>query len=164
MDRRRRRIYTGVLAITALCAQYAAVVMSTPAQPSQKASWNDEEVTALIAHLYEHRSETEGAGNFKDPAWNSAATHIASLLTRGPPKTSKMCQSKWVTVRRWTCCLAPSNLLTGFFQLKRIYNAIETYKKTSGTHWDNERGANIVGDSARKVWNDYVAKKVRRSL
>jgi hypothetical protein len=30
MDRRRQRIYTGVLAITALCTQYTAVVMSTP--------------------------------------------------------------------------------------------------------------------------------------
>jgi hypothetical protein len=99
MDRRRRRIYAGVLAITALCTQYAAVVMSTPAQPSPKAFWNDEEVTALIAHLYEHRFETEGAGNFKDPAWNGAAAHIASMLTRGPQKTSKMCQNKWVSVR-----------------------------------------------------------------
>ena len=43
-----------LLAITALCMQYAAVVMSTPAQPSTKASWNDQEVTALIAYLYEH--------------------------------------------------------------------------------------------------------------
>jgi hypothetical protein len=31
MDHRHQRIYTGVLAITALYTQYAAVVMSTPA-------------------------------------------------------------------------------------------------------------------------------------
>jgi hypothetical protein len=97
MDGCCQRIYAGVLAITALCTQYAAVVMSTPAQPSPKAFWNDE-VTVLIAHLYEHRFGTEGAGNFKDPAWNGAATHIASMLTRGPQKTSKMCQNKWVLV------------------------------------------------------------------
>jgi hypothetical protein len=100
MDRHRQRIYAGVLAITALCTQYTAVVMSTPAQPSLKAFWNDEEVTVLIAHLCEHRFKTEGAGNFKDPAWNGAAAHIASMLTRGPQKTSKMCQNKWVLV----CC------------------------------------------------------------
>ena len=98
MDHHCCRIYTGVLAITALCMQYTAVVMSTPAQPSTKASWNDQEVTALIAYLYEHQFETEGAGNFKKPAWNGAAGHIASMLTRGPQKTSKMCQSKWVLV------------------------------------------------------------------
>ena len=94
MDHRRRRIYAGVLAISALCTQYAAVVMSTPAQPSTKASWNDQEVTALIAYLYEHRFEMEGAGNFKEPAWNGVAGYIASMLTRGPQRTSKMCQSK----------------------------------------------------------------------
>lgn len=105
MDRRRRRIYAGVLAITALCTQYAAVIMSTPAQPSgpsPKAFWNDEEVAALIAYLHEHRFETEGAGNFKDPAWNGAANNISSMLTRGPPKTAKMCQNKWVSVH---CCI-----------------------------------------------------------
>ena len=101
MDRRRRRIYAGVLATTALCTQYTAVVMSTPAQPSTKASWNDQEVTALIAYLHEHQFEMEGAGNFKEPAWNGVAGHIASMLT--PQKTSKMCQSKWVSVR---CCIA----------------------------------------------------------
>ena len=54
MDHCHHCIYTGVLAITALCMQYAAVVMSTPAQPSMKASWNDQGVTVLIAYLYEH--------------------------------------------------------------------------------------------------------------
>jgi hypothetical protein len=39
----------------ALCTQYPAVIMSTPAQPSLKAFWNDEEVAALIAYLYEHQ-------------------------------------------------------------------------------------------------------------
>jgi hypothetical protein len=63
-----------------------------------------------------------------------------------------------------TCCISISNLLTGFFQLKQIYNAIETYKKASGMHWDNDQGVNIVGDAAQKVWNDYAAKKVRCSL
>ena len=90
MDRRCHCIYAGVLAITALCMQYAAVVMSTPAQPSMKASWKDQEVTALIAYLYKHQFKTEGAGNFKEPAWNGAAGHIASMLTRGPQKCVKV--------------------------------------------------------------------------
>ena len=81
MDCHCHCIYAGVLAITALCMQYTAVVMSTPAQPSTKASWNDQEVTVLIADLYEHQFEMEGAGNFKEPAWNGAACHIASMLT-----------------------------------------------------------------------------------
>lgn len=104
MNHRRRRIFTGVLAITALCTQYTAVLMSTPAQSSPKAIWNENEITSLIAYLHDHKSETEGTGNFKDPIWNGAAEHIASLLTRGPTKTSKMCYTKWVSV-----CSFPTN-------------------------------------------------------
>jgi hypothetical protein len=64
-----------------------------------KASWNGHEVSALLAYLLEHKSETEGVGNFKDTVWTGVASHIAALLTQGPPKTAKMCQTKWTAVR-----------------------------------------------------------------
>ncbi len=65
---------------------------------SQKASWNDDEVTALLNHLFEHKTGTDGVGNFKEPVWNSAIPKIAPLLTNGPPKNVKMCQNKWTGV------------------------------------------------------------------
>jgi hypothetical protein len=46
-------------------------------------------------------------------------------------------------------------------QLKRTYQAIEAYRNISGAHWDGERGANIEGEVAAKVWNEYVVKRAR---
>ena len=45
-------------------------------------------------------------------------------------------------------------------QLKNIWSSIQKLKNTSGMHWDNVRGANIEGDEAEKVWNDYISQKV----
>lgn len=51
--------------------------------------------------------------------------------------------------------------LLSVFQIKQTYTAIETYRNQSGAHWDNDRGANIVGDAADMVWMTYVKSKVR---
>ena len=45
--------------------------------------------------------------------------------------------------------------------MKSIFTAIETYRNQSGVHWDNERGANIVGEAADIVWKAYLKTKVR---
>lgn len=47
-------------------------------------------------------------------------------------------------------------------KIKSIYTAIETYRSQSGFHWDNDHGANIVGDAADTVWKAYLKTKVRR--
>jgi hypothetical protein len=92
-----RRNWAGALTVTTISLQYAALLMT---QPSQKAFWNEEETNAMLIHLSSHKSLTEGVGNFKEPVWNAAPEHISSMLTRGPPKTSKMCQTKWASVDR----------------------------------------------------------------
>jgi hypothetical protein len=45
-------------------------------------------------------------------------------------------------------------------QLKNIWLLIQKLKNTSGMHWDNVHGANIEGDEAEKVWNNYISQKV----
>ena len=64
---------------------------------STKAHWTDIEVTELIAYLYTHRSEGE-QGNFKVSTYAGAAAHISGYLVQGPPKTMKMCKTKWSSV------------------------------------------------------------------
>lgn len=51
-------------------------------------------------------------------------------------------------------------------QLKTIFRAIISYKDTtSGTHWDNTKGANIEGEAALSAWNNYInASSVCREL
>ena len=39
--------------------------------------------------------------------------------------------------------------------------AIDKYRNQSGFHWDNSRGANIVGTDAKSVWASYLQPKVR---
>lgn len=67
-----------------------------------------------------------------------------------------MCKMKWSGV-------CPTLLffiqLISVLQIKQTYSAIEMYQSQSGVHWDNECGANIVGDAVDMVWKTYVKSK-----
>ncbi|KAG1876150.1 hypothetical protein C8R48DRAFT_553288, partial [Suillus tomentosus] len=100
--------------------------------------WNDVETVTLVDYLYDHRSEAEGAGNFKQQVLGSAAefinNHEALQSTHaGPLKTAKSTRNKWTS-------------------LKNIFHAIEKYRNQTGVHWDNETGAGIEGTAAAAVW------------
>ena len=97
----RRRLLAGTVAITVLCAQYTNVLMaSTQATTSsaERAQWNDQEVTALVDYLHEHRAEAGDGGSFKGSTFNAAATQLVPFLTSGPKKTGTMCKTKWLSV------------------------------------------------------------------
>jgi hypothetical protein len=69
--------------------------------PSQ---WNDGETAALVDYLYDHHSEAEGAGNFKQQVLSSAAEYINNhealqSICAGPLKTAKSTRKKWTSVR-----------------------------------------------------------------
>ena len=70
-----------------------------PHSGSTKAHWNEKEVEALLDHLVENKTLGQGNGNFKDQVYASAAEAISGLLSSGPVKTSKICKTKWTTVR-----------------------------------------------------------------
>ncbi|KAG1844579.1 hypothetical protein C8R48DRAFT_617860, partial [Suillus tomentosus] len=107
---------------------------------TNKAVWTDTEADQLLLYLFNNRDKIADTGNFKDVTYNGAAEAIAEYLQHGPHKTGAMCKTKW-----------------GSF--KQTYNAIQKYRQLSGVHWDNVRGANIEGEGATTVWNEYISRK-----
>jgi hypothetical protein len=96
---RKRRIWAAALTLTTLCAQVATAIMATtPTAPPDKAQWNEEETSALVDFLLEHKSEIGDAGMYKMGTFNAAASSIATHHTLGPRKTGKMCKTKWRAV------------------------------------------------------------------
>ena len=160
MDRKTkiRRFCNVILLLAAACTQYTNLLMAHQAtsQPSKRASWSDEETDAFLTYLHEHRSEA-GDGGFKPSVFNGAASHIAPLLAKdGVVKDPTRCKTKWNSVHDFIT----NEDLTHSLQMKTIYTAIETYRNTSGVHWDHINGANIQGEAAESVWNAYVSHKV----
>ncbi|KAG2095757.1 hypothetical protein BD769DRAFT_1369731, partial [Suillus cothurnatus] len=105
------------------------------------AVWTDTETDQLLIYLFNNRDKVGDTSNFKDMTYNGAAEAIAVYLQHGPQKTGAMCKTKWGS-------------------LKQTYNAIQKYCQLSGVHWDNVTGANIQGEAATSVWNEYISKKV----
>jgi len=105
---RRQRIYTSVIALTAICVNFTSVLMAQPevAQFTQqidasKAHWQEAEVDVLLHHLIENRVAGGDGGNFQLSTYNSAAAAINSngtITTMGPPKMGKMVKTKWTSV------------------------------------------------------------------
>jgi hypothetical protein len=91
----QQRLSAGIIAITALCAQYTIIL--TMALPAPKAQWVEEETSIFIDYMLAHWSEGE-SGNFKLATYNGAAAHIAPHLVEGPAKSPQMCKTKWGTV------------------------------------------------------------------
>ncbi|KAF8814585.1 hypothetical protein BYT27DRAFT_7082006 [Phlegmacium glaucopus] len=111
------------------------------ASSHEKAQWSDWEITGLVDYLYEHKSEMGDTGMFKMSTFNAVADSISDLLTDGPPKTGKMCKTKWQS-------------------LKATYSTIQKYQETSGVHWDNATGASIQTNAEANVWKEHIKIKV----
>ena len=45
-------------------------------------------------------------------------------------------------------------------QLKATLAVVTTWRNCSGTHYDDEHGANIVGESAAAVFEEFVSRRV----
>jgi hypothetical protein len=82
-----KKIFAGVITITALCAHYTTVIMAQPdihappkekarAKAKEQAHWNDDETTALINYLYDHCAEGDEGGNFKQSTYQGAVDAI----------------------------------------------------------------------------------------
>jgi hypothetical protein len=95
MTPEERKRWTPLLALTALSAQYTTVLMSLK---PERADWNANETAALVDYLYEHKSEAGDGGSFKNQTFNAAVQAISGFRTAGPPKTAKMCKTKWAAV------------------------------------------------------------------
>ncbi|KAG2365550.1 hypothetical protein BDR07DRAFT_1481166 [Suillus spraguei] len=107
---------------------------------TDRAVWTNTETDHFLLYLFNNQDKVGDTGNFKDLTYNGAAEAISEYLQHGPQKTGVMCKTKWAS-------------------LKQTYNAIQKYCQQSGVHWNNTTGANIQGDAAASVWNEYVSKK-----
>ncbi|KAG1741141.1 hypothetical protein EDB19DRAFT_1908167 [Suillus lakei] len=112
------------------------------------AHWINEEITALVNHMYDNCASGDTASNFKPPVYTSALSVInddpcLQPLQIGPVKTAKMVKSKWGS-------------------LKSIHHAIDKYHNQTGTHWDSANGAGIHGPAASAVWNSYIPNSQMR--
>ncbi|KAG1822056.1 uncharacterized protein BJ212DRAFT_1477885 [Suillus subaureus] len=125
--------------------------VNAPCQPkAPSVHWNEDNIATLIDYLYEHHSQAEGGGNFKQQVLENAAVFINTheplqAKQSGALKTAKAVQSKWTL-------------------LKATFNSIEKYCNQTGVHWDNETGAGIEESAADAVWKSYLAVKVNQPM
>jgi hypothetical protein len=63
------------------------------------ASWTDQETAALVTCLHEHRSETEGGGQFSAKTFQKALDFIRPLHVKGGEKDIGHLRRKWKSVR-----------------------------------------------------------------
>src|ERR1700727_491346 len=101
-----KRLQQALAVFAALLTHLSSLLMSSSSR-SAKAHWNEAETPALINFLVEHQGEAGDGGNFKTSTFQKAATAIESLKTTGPPKTYKMCKTKWSAVSNISPLLQP---------------------------------------------------------
>lgn len=78
--------------------------MSGIKENPQKAVWTAEEIDALVNYLVANHAEAGDGGNFKTATFTAAAREILPLLRVGPPKTERMCKTKWSSVSDFIPC------------------------------------------------------------
>ncbi|THH14482.1 hypothetical protein EW146_g5854 [Bondarzewia mesenterica] len=115
-----------------------------PAQPAMdggkaQCHWTHEDETAFIAFL-QQEVEAGYSIDFTDPIFTAAALMLNKQLTKGDPKETQACQTKWS-------------------HMKETYHVVEQLMEQSAFSWSLDAGADIDIDSEH-VWTDYVAKNV----
>ncbi|KAJ7120818.1 hypothetical protein C8R44DRAFT_563469, partial [Mycena epipterygia] len=73
--------------------------------------------------------------NFPADVWNELVPLLAHMLTKGAPKTSKICQNK-------------------YGQLRGVYKVVKALRENSGWHWDDQKGA-CINEATKSSWDEY---------
>lgn len=71
--------------------------MASSTQRKERVHWTEDEITALVDYLHEHRSEAEG-GSFKKQTYQGAVSLLQSLHTQGGPKDANSVKEKFTKV------------------------------------------------------------------
>ena len=66
-------------------------------QTKEHVHWTDEEISALVDYLYDHRAEAEG-GSFKKQTYQGAVTYLKPFHKQGGPKDSTSIKEKFTKV------------------------------------------------------------------
>ncbi|KZP10257.1 hypothetical protein FIBSPDRAFT_963255 [Athelia psychrophila] len=141
-----KQIGTGRIDATLEQSNEAGDSTSQPAaeEKEKAAVWTAEEVATLVTFLHVNRAAS-GDSSFRSTMWNAAAALLNESYPKAPAKKALQVQRKYNG--------------GGDAALKTIMGAINNYKNTSGFHWDNNQGANIVRDAVKVVWDAYFEKK-----
>jgi hypothetical protein len=73
---------------------------------SDRSYWTEGDETRLVQFLLDHQAEAGDGANFKASIWNAAADELSKHVTKGGPKTSGSCKSKWERVSILTTFLS----------------------------------------------------------
>ena len=73
-------------------------LFNMPEQPHENAIWDEKETDCMMEYLCDHTSEAGDGGNFKETAYQAAATYIAPYCKSGPIKMSKHVKNKYKTI------------------------------------------------------------------
>ena len=95
----RKQICATVVAVVSICAQYMTVLMVNDKPKTDTARWRDNEITAFLQYLLDHRAEGGDGATFKTSTFTAAAASIAHLHQTGGNKTAEKCRGKWNSVR-----------------------------------------------------------------
>ncbi|KZP05031.1 hypothetical protein FIBSPDRAFT_967635 [Athelia psychrophila] len=107
--------------------------------------WTDEETEHLLNRLIEWRQGGR-VGDGNNPPKSAFTAASVYLATKGFTRSQSQCSSKWGT-------------------LKATHKTIITYKSnTSGTHWDNVKGANIEGLAAERTFESHLTTKAGEGM
>ena len=66
-------------------------------QTKERVHWTDEEISALVDYLYDHRAEAEG-GSFKKQTYQGAVTYLKPFHKQGGLKDSTSVKEKFTKV------------------------------------------------------------------
>ncbi|KIM59386.1 hypothetical protein SCLCIDRAFT_126249 [Scleroderma citrinum Foug A] len=96
-----------------------------------KTNWPPNEVSTLVHYLHKHHERIGDGGNFRRDIYAAAAAHL-NMIHPNPTH------------------------LKAADTLRKTFHDIEAYQGKLGCHWDNEKGANVVGTDVEEVFNGYV--------
>lgn len=83
---------------------------------------------------------------------------LAGKASRGPVNSVSPSLQGFVLM----CSIFSMIVYSLGFQLKAVHKTIYIYAgTTSGTHWDNTKGANIIGEAANRTWESHLTTAVR---
>lgn len=112
LDRRRRRLILSSISIISIAAPLITLMASqtsvpapssasaTSATRAANAKWTDEELNTIAEFMFDHKSTSEGNGNFKAQIYRECVLHLAHTHPKLPAKDKDQTKRKWGDVRR----------------------------------------------------------------
>ncbi|KAJ6557161.1 hypothetical protein B0H10DRAFT_1846881 [Mycena sp. CBHHK59/15] len=101
-----------------------------------QAYWTRSDSDTMIKFLLEEKSKAGDGGNFPASFWTAVSALLNPLVTRGGPKTAKVCSNK-------------------YGQFRTTYKIVKKVVDNSGWRWDDVNGAGI-DETTKSSWDDYV--------